>query len=65
MTTDREPTDRKQTDREQRRLAEKGDSLTANNADWLRRAILTIFLLSPEPSGPNPHLMTKPLRRNQ
>ena len=35
------------------------DKLTANNADWLRRAILNIFLLSPEPSCPNPHLVMK------
>ena len=39
--------------------------LTADNADWLKRAILNIFLLSPEPSCPNPHFMTKSLRRNQ
>ena len=36
---------------------------TANNADWLRRAILNIFLLSPEPSCPNLHFVTKSLRR--
>ena len=29
--------------------------LTADNADWLKRAILNIFLLSPEPSCLNPH----------
>ena len=40
------------------------NKLTANNADWLRRAILNIFLLSPEPSCPNPHFVTKSLRRN-
>ena len=39
--------------------------LTASNADWLRRAILNIFLLSPEPSCPNPHFVMKSLRRNQ
>ena len=41
------------------------NKLTAKNADWLRRAILNIFLLSPEPSCPNPHFVTKSLRRNQ
>ena len=41
------------------------NKLTANNADWLRRAILNIFLLSPEPSCPNPHIVMKSLRRNQ
>ena len=40
------------------------DKLTANNAVWLKRAILNIFLLSPEPSCPNPHFVTKSLRRN-
>ena len=50
-TTDREPTDREQTDRGQRRLAEKGDP----------KYIFTI----PEPSCPNPHFVTKLLRRNQ
>ena len=40
------------------------NQLTANNADGLRRANLNIFLLSPEPSCPNPHLVTKSLRRN-
>ena len=40
------------------------DRLTANSADWLRRAILNIFLLSPEPSCPNSHFVTKSLRRN-
>ena len=39
--------------------------LTADNADWLKRAILNIFLLSPEPSCLNPHFVTKSLRRNQ
>ena len=39
--------------------------LTADNADWLKRAILNIFLLYPEPSCPNPHFETKSLRRNQ
>ena len=39
------------------------NQLTANNTDWLRRAILNIFLLSPEPSCPNPHFVTKSLRR--
>ena len=39
------------TDREQRRLAEKGDS--------------KYILLSPEPSCPNPHIVTKSLRQNQ
>ena len=38
--------------------------LTADNADWLKRAILNIFLLSPEPSCPHPHFVTKSLRRN-
>ena len=38
------------------------DKLTASNADWLRKAILTIFLLSPEPSCLNPHFMMKLLR---
>ena len=33
--------------------------LTADNADWLKRAILNIFLLSPEPSCLNPHFVTK------
>ena len=37
----------------------------ANNTDWLRKAILNIFLLSPEPSCPNPHFVTKSLRRKQ
>ena len=37
----------------------------ANNADWLRRAILNIFLLSPQPSCPNPHSVTKSLRWSQ
>ena len=41
------------------------DKLAANNADWLRRAILNIFLLSPKPSCPNPHFRTKSLRRNR
>ena len=41
------------------------NQLTANNADWLRTAILNKFLLSPEPSCPNPHFVTKWLRRNQ
>ena len=49
--TDREPTNREQTDREQSWLA--------------RRAILNICLLSPEPSCPNPHFVTKSPRRNQ
>ena len=40
------------------------NQLTVNNADWLRRAILNIFLLSPEPSCPNPHFVTKSLQRN-
>ena len=40
------------------------DKLTANNSDWLRRAILNI-LLSPEPSCPNPHFVTKSLLRSQ
>ena len=44
-------TDREQTNREQRRLAEKGDSKN--------------ILLSPEPSCPNPHFVTKLVRRNQ
>ena len=35
------------------------NQLTTNNADELRRAILNIFLLSPEPSCPNPHFVTK------
>ena len=39
--------------------------LTADNADWLKRVILKIFLLSPEPSCPNPHFVTKSLQRNQ
>ena len=38
---------------------------TANNADWLRRAILNVYLLSPEPSCPQPHFVTKSLRQNQ
>ena len=38
------------------------NKLTANNVDWLRRAILNIFLLSPEPSCPNLHFVTKSLR---
>ena len=38
--------------------------LTSDNADWLKRAILNLFLLSPEPSCPNPHFVTKSLRRN-
>ena len=41
------------------------NQLTADNADWLKRAILNIFLLYPEPSCPNPHFVTKSLRRNQ
>ena len=41
------------------------DKLTASNAEWLRRAILNTFLLSPKPSCPNPHFGTKSLRRNQ
>ena len=41
------------------------NKLIANNADWLRRAILNIFLLSPEPSCPNPHFVTKSLPQNQ
>ena len=40
------------------------DKLTANNADWLRRAIINIFLPSPEPSCTNPYFVTKSLRRN-
>ena len=35
---------------------------TANIADWLR-TILNMFLLSPEPPCPNPHSVTKSLRR--
>ena len=35
------------------------NQLTANNVDRLRRAILDIFLLSPEPSCPNPHFVMK------
>ena len=35
------------------------NKLTVNNADWLRTAILNIFLLSPEPPGPNSHFVTK------
>ena len=49
--TDREQTDHEQTDREQRQLAEKGDSKN--------------ILLSPEPSCPNPHFVTKLVWRNQ
>ena len=41
------------------------NKLTASNADWLKRAILNIFLLSPEPSYPNPHFVTKSLQRNE
>ena len=41
------------------------DKLTASNADWLRRAILNIFLLSPEPSCLNPRFVMKSLRWNQ
>ena len=40
------------------------NKLTANNADWLKRAILNLFLLSPEPSCLNSHFVTKSLRRN-
>ena len=40
------------------------NKLKANNVDWLRRAILNIYLLSPEPSCPNPHFVTKWLRRH-
>ena len=50
MTTDRDKLTAKQ--------------LTVNNDDWRRRAILNIFLLSPEPSSPNPHFVTKSLRQN-
>ena len=39
--------------------------LNADYADWLKRAILNIFLLYSEPSCPNPHFVTKSLRRNQ
>ena len=49
--TDREQTDHEQTNCEQRRLAEKGDSKN--------------ILLSPEPSCPNPHFVTKLVWRNQ
>ena len=40
------------------------NQLTANNADWLRRAILNIFLLSPEPSCPNPHFVMKSVMKS-
>ena len=40
------------------------NKLTAKNIDWRRRAVLNIFLLSPKPSCPNPHFVTKSLRRN-
>ena len=40
------------------------NKLTVNNVDWLRRAILNIFLLSPQPFCPNPHFVTKSLQRN-
>ena len=40
------------------------DKLTTNNVDWLRRAILNIFILSPEAACPNPHYVTKSLRQN-
>ena len=38
------------------------NKLTASNVDWLRRVILNIFLLSAEPSCPNPHFVMKSLR---
>ena len=41
------------------------NKLTANNADWLKRAILNLFLLSPKPSSLNSHFVTKSLRWNQ
>ena len=40
------------------------NQVIAENADWLKRAILNIFILSPEPSCPNPHFVMKSLRRN-
>ena len=40
------------------------NKLTANNADWLRRPILNMFLLFPEPYCRNPHFVTKSLRQN-
>ena len=39
--------------------------ITESNDDWLKRAILNIFLLSPEPSCPNPHFVMKSLRQNE
>ena len=38
--------------------------LTTNNANWLKRAILNIFLLPLKPSCPNPHFVTKSVRRH-
>ena len=38
------------------------NKLTANNANWLKRAILNLFLLIfPEPSCPNSHFVMKSL----
>ena len=40
------------------------NKLTTNNADWLRRTMLNIFLPYLEPSCPNPHFVTKSERKS-